>query len=350
MATETVLVTGYPNFVVSRLVGKLLEKGHTVYLLCKDDHYKAAHKEFAGSGKSLRLISGDVVCMDLGLSGKEIKKLRSEVSVVYHLAGMYYLASNDSDMELVNIEGTRSVLAFSLEMPALRRVIHYSTAFVSGNREGVILEDELVEPYRFRNQFERTKFFAEKVVREAMSELPISVVRPSLIVGDSASGEIEYLDGPYFFMHVLVNLPLNIHLPLVGKGAFPLNLVPVDYVVDAMVHIAGQPEAEGKTFHLVDQNPLSARRVFKMLCKAANKKAPRRVIPPNLATALMKMPGLERHWRSPRLFVECLNQLVLYNAMNTTEVMSGSGIACPPFPSYVHNLVAYLKKKKRKSR
>ncbi len=347
MSGKAVLVTGYPNFVVRRLVERLAAQGRRVYLLCREDFEKAARRDFARLEEQVRLVTGDVVSMDLGLSGAEVKVMRAEVGTVFHLAGIYYLGSSETEMERVNIEGTRNALAFSAELPGLERFVHYSTAFVAGSREGVILEDELPEPPRFRNSFERTKFMAERIVRGAMGELPVSIVRPSLIVGDSRSGEIEKLDGPYFFMQVLVNLPIDIHLPLVGKGAFPLNLVPVDFVVAALAHVAEHPAAVGRTFHLVDQNPLPARMVFEMLCKAADKKAPRGVIPHNLATALMKMPGLEKGWRSPRLFVECLNQLVLYNAMNTAEILGGSGIACPPFSSYVGNLVAFLKKKRK---
>lgn len=347
MSSDAVLVTGYPNFVVKRLVDKLAAQGRTVYLLCREDFEKAARRDFAPVDDHVRLVTGDVACMDLGLSGAEVKVMRAEVGTVFHLAGIYYLGSGEAEMERVNIDGTRNALAFAQELPGLKRFVHYSSAFVAGSREGVILEDELVEPPRFRNPFERTKFMAERIARQAMADIPVCIVRPSLIVGDSHSGEIEKLDGPYFFMQVLVNLPLDIHLPLVGKGAFPLNLVPVDFVVDAIAHIADHPDAAGRTFHLVDLNPLPARMVFEILCKAADKKAPRGVIPSNLATALMRMPGLEKGWRSPRLFVECLNQLVLYNAMNTAEILAGSGIACPPFTSYVRNLVAFLKKKRK---
>jgi nucleoside-diphosphate-sugar epimerase len=347
MSSDAVLVTGYPNFVVKRLVDRLVAEGRVVYLLCREDFEKAALRDFVRSGDRVRLVTGDVVSMDLGLSGAEVKVMRAEVGTVFHLAGIYYLGSSEAEMERVNIDGTRNALAFASELPGLRRFVHYSTAFVAGSREGVILEEELVEPPRFRNPFERTKFMAERIVRGAMSEMPVSIVRPSLIVGDSHSGEIEKLDGPYFFMQVLVNLPIDIHLPLVGKGSFPLNLVPVDFVVAAMSHLAWHPDAAGRTFHLVDPNPFPARMVFEMLCKAADKKAPRGVIPHNLATALMKMPGLEKGWRSPRLFVECLNQLVLYNGINTAAILSGSGIACPPFTSYVSNLVAFLKKKRK---
>jgi nucleoside-diphosphate-sugar epimerase len=344
MAADVALVTGYPNFVASRLVRQLVADGLTVYLLCKESFGDDARKEFRRLGDAVQLITGDVVCMDLGLAGEEVRELRSCVRWVYHLAGIYYLGADEDEMSLVNVEGTRNVLSFAAELPMLERVVHYSTAFVSGSRDGVIMEHDLVSPGRFRNAFERTKFEAERVVRDTMQDLPITIVRPSLIVGDSTTGEIDRMDGPHFFMRVLVNLPLDIRLPLVGKGNYPLNLVPADYVVKAMSYIGRHPDSVGKTYHLVDLNPLPSRKVFKILCGVADKKVHRRTIPTNLATYLMKMPGLEKAWRSPRLFVEMLNQLVLYNAMNTTEILADSGIVCPSFPTYAANLVAFLKK------
>lgn len=346
MTAQSALVTGYPNFVVKRLVERLTSEGQTCWVLCKSDFEEEARNHFDGN-KDVRLISGDVVAMDLGLSGKEVKALRADVAMVYHLAGRYYLGTKEEKMERVNVDGTRNLLAFAAELPSLERLVHYSTAFVAGNREGVIMEDELLWPQKFRNAFESTKFKAERIVRQNMDDLPISVVRPALVVGDSRTGEIDHMDGPHFFMHVLVNLPLDIHLPLLGKGVYPLNLVPVDFVVEAMVGIARDPRAVGKTFHLVDPNPLPSRAVFEHICRAANKKPPRRSIPTNLATVLMKMPGLEKHWRSPRLFVEYLNQLVLYNWMNTLEILNNTEVMCPPFPTYVDKLVAFLKSKKR---
>ncbi len=344
MAAEVALVTGYPNFVVSRLVAQLVGDGVKVHVLCKETFEKAARKEFRPLGDSVRVSTGDVVCMDLGLSGQEVRELRASVRWVFHLAGIYYLGSEPDEMSLVNVEGTRNVIAFASELPGLERLVHYSTAFVSGTRDGVIMEHDLTSPARFRNAFERTKFVAEHAIREASTELPVTIVRPSLIVGDSTTGEIDRMDGPHFFMRVLVNLPLDIHLPLVGRGNYPLNLVPADFVVEAMSYIGRHSESVGKTYHLVDLNPLPSRKVFDILCGLADKKPPRRSIASNLATYLMKMPGLEKAWRSPRLFVEMLNQLVLYNAMNTTEILAGSGIVCPPFPTYASNLVAFLKK------
>jgi nucleoside-diphosphate-sugar epimerase len=345
MMADAALVTGYPNFVVRRLVARLVADDVPVFVLCKEDFEDDARREFHRHGDGVKVVTGDVTSMHLGLSGKEVRELEASVRWVYHLAGIYYLGADEAEMELVNVEGTRNVLACCEDLPRLERFIHYSTAFVSGHREGVIMEDELAEPPRFRNAFERTKFVAEGIVREAGKTLPVTIVRPALIVGDSTTGEIDRMDGPHFFMYVLVNTPLDVHLPYIGRGDYPLNIVPVDYVVDAMAYLGRLADSAGKTYHLVDQNPLSSRTVFQLICALADKKPPRRSIPSNLATALMKMPGLEKAWRSPRLFVEMLNQLVLYNAINTSEALAGTGIDCPSFPSYARNLVAFLKQK-----
>jgi nucleoside-diphosphate-sugar epimerase len=344
MADRAALVTGYPNFVVRKLVEALAREGRQVIVLVRESFEEKARQDFKALSGVVDVIAGDVVSMDMGLSGPEVRQVRSRVSHVFHLAGYYYLSASDAEMELVNVEGTRSALAFAREIPRLERFVHYSTAFVSGSRQGVVMEDELKEPERFRNSFERTKFVAERIAREASADMPVTIVRPSLIVGDSRTGEIDRWDGPHFFMHVLVNLPINVPLPLVGSGEHPVNLVPVDYVVEAMTFLAGLDAGVGRTYHLVDANPLPASMVFELVCKAANRRPPRRSIPSNLATVLMKMPGLEKHWRSPRLFIELMNQLVIYNAINASTAMRGTGIACPPFPSYVANLVAFLKK------
>jgi len=339
------LVTGYPSFVVRHLARRLAEGGRKVYLLCREKFEDRAWQDLADLGSKVKLVTGDVVAMDLGLSGKEVRELRTAVRDMYHLAGFYYLSSGDREMDQVNVEGTRNALAFAKDLPGLKRFLHYSSAFVSGNREGVIMEDELIEPDKYRNSFERSKFLAERLAQEARQDMPVTIVRPSLIVGDSRTGEMDRYEGPNSIIYVLAKLPVSMSLPLPGHGGYPLNLVPVDYVADAMVHLASLPTTVGKTYHLVDTNPLPASKVFELVCSAADRRPPKRSIPLNLASALLKMPGIERHWRSPRLFIDLMNQLVIYNSINTTEALAGTGIKCPPFPSYVKHLVAYLKRK-----
>jgi nucleoside-diphosphate-sugar epimerase len=227
-------------------------------------------------------------------------------------------------------------------MEHLDRLNHFSTAFVAGRRTGVIMEDELVESQSFRNAYERTKYEAEIAMRQAMGHVPISVFRPSIVVGDSTTGEIDRMAGPYYLMNLIIQMPESVPILMPGKGDKPLNVVPVDYVCEAMHRISLREDSAGRTFHLCDPNPLSARKVFELVAKEAGKRAPVGHVPYKLTQLIMKFPYLEKFTRSPRQFVEDFNQLTIYNSINTMDALEGK-LACPPFPSYADNLVEFIK-------
>jgi nucleoside-diphosphate-sugar epimerase len=169
------------------------------------------------------------------------------------------------------------------------------------------------------------------------------VFRPGVIVGDSKTGEIDKLDGPYYLMVLIVQDPLDLALPLPGRGAAPLHLVPIDFVVDAAYALSRDERAAGMTFHLTDPNPFAARQVYALVAERANKKRPRGFIPAGLARAVMRTPGLERLARAPLSFLESLDHLTFYNCRNTIARLSGTGISCPPFDGYADALVRYVK-------
>ena len=170
--------------------------------------------------------------MDLGLAGAEYKALAAEVTAIHHTAAVYYLGAKRELVERVNVDGTRTMLELAADCTRLRRFVHWSTAQVSGARSGVILEEELDCGQRFRNVYEETKFRAERMVRDAARRLPVTILRPGIIVGDSKTGEIDKFDGPYYLLVLIVSSPIDVHLPLPGRGSAPLNLVPIDFVVD----------------------------------------------------------------------------------------------------------------------
>src|SRR5262249_18746385 len=148
-------------------------------------------------------------------------------------------------------------------------LVHWSTAAVSGKRKGVILEEELDEGQSFRNVYEATKFEAEKLARSAARRMPVTVLRPGIIVGDSSTGEIGRLDGPYCLMLFIVQGPLDVGLPLPGRGAAPMHLVPIDFVVDAAAALARDERAAGGTYHLTDPNPFAARQIYDLVAERA---------------------------------------------------------------------------------
>jgi thioester reductase-like protein len=281
--------------------------------------------------------------MDLGLSGAEYRAVGEQVTRIFHTAAIYYLGTSRELAERVNIQGTRNVLELAAQCKRLRRLSHFSTAQVSGMRKGVVMEDELEEGQRFHNAYEQTKFEAERLARQAMSSLPVSIFRPGIIVGDSRSGEIDKFDGPYYLLTLILSAPVDVHLPLPGNGNAPLYLVPIDFVIEAAIHLTQDERAEGKTFHLTDPSPLSTRRLYQVVAEHAHRKSPLAVIPSRVARLLLRTPGLERVARAPLSFLEAFDQLVFYNTRNTLELLRGTGLYCPPFERYVDNLIRYIR-------
>ncbi len=346
---ESVLITGFPSFTASRMTRKVLaaDPRARVSLLARDK-FAAAAEEFlaplpASERARVQVIVGDVCDMDLGLSGAEYRALADSVTTVHHMAGIYYLGVERKIAARVNVDGTRGVIELARECKRLRRLCHYSTAAVSGRRKGVILEEELDEGQGFHNSYEETKFEAEKLARAAQRQLPVTIFRPGVIVGDSKTGEIDKFDGPYYLMVLIVQSPLDVHLPLPGRGVAPLHLVPVDYVIDAAYRLALDERAAGGTFHLVDPMPLSGRQVYALVAERAHKKQPRGFIPTGLARAIMRTPGLDKLARAPRAFLEGIDDLAFYNARHTADLLEGSGIRCPSFDVYVDQLIRYVK-------
>lgn len=337
------LVTGYPGFIGKRLVRRLSEAPGRLVLLVQPKHARAARAELPALGPArVEIVEGDVEHMHLGLSGAEFKALAREVTQVWHLAARSHLAAGRSEMRRVNVEGTRNVLDLCLAARRLRRLNHFSTAFVSGDRVGVILEDELAMGQRFHNTYEETKFQAELLVRRAQAELPATIYRPSIVVGDSRTGEIDRFEGPYALAILLVASPVAVPLPLPGDAVAPLNVVPVDFAVDAAISISENPAGAGRTVHVVDPSPLSARRVYEMIAERAGKKLPPVSVPSRLFQAVLQLPFLERLSRTHRPAIEYVNHLAIYNCRTLLELLDGTGVRCPPITSYLDRLVEFV--------
>jgi thioester reductase-like protein len=222
--------------------------------------------------------------------------------------------------------------------------------FVSGDRVGTIAEDELAYGQSFRNAYEESKFEAELLVRRAMGQIPATVLRPSIVVGDSKTGEIDRFEGPYALAILLVTSPVQVPVPLPGDGVAPLNAVPIDYVVDAAAAIHQDSRAVGRTFHLVDPNPSSSRRVYEQIAQRAGKKLPRLSLGYKLTDALLKLPGLERLTREQRAAIAYVNHLAFYSSRHTLEILDGTGIRCPPIESYLDNLIEFVRAEYRRNK
>ena len=300
----------------------------------------------------VQMIEGDAASLDLGLSGAEYRALAREVTRIHHCAQVGHPGAERKEAEAANIGGAREALELAHAASHLECLVMHSTAHVAGDRRGVVHEVELKAGQSFRSAMEETRARAEKIVRAEMDRLPIAIVRPATMVGDSTTGEADGFDGPSLLLLLAVSAPPDIALPLPGGGDQPLNLVPIDWVAEAAVAIGRDPRAKGRTFHLVDPRPLSARRVVELVARAGGRRGPRGSIPANLARAVLRVPVIDRLARSPRALLETLTTPVTYDVVNAGELLGALAVAeCPAFETYVDKLVEYAREhvRQRKS-
>jgi len=349
-------ITGLPHFFAYKLFKKLIEDDFfiKIYVLVKKDESKKIYKFInknltAAQGARINVLEGHVASLDLGLSGKEYIKVTKEVSHIYHMASRYFYGMDETIAYKVNVIGTKNTIELGMHSKNLKRFNFYSTAFVSGNKEGMIMEDYLEKPKKFNNHYEKTKYEAEKLVRSFMDKMPVTIYRPSIIVGDSVSGKIHRFKGPYYLIKLFMFS--NVFLPMPKKGETPINIVPIDFVVNSLYYISLNDKGINKTFHLVDPNPITVKEIADILYEKTNKSKKYHSI--GLASSLIlntvfKVPILNKLLINQKTAFEFLYQNKTYSSSNTLELLSGTDISCPAFDSYVGNLINYLKEVRKK--
>ncbi len=348
---EVLLVTGYPFFRARKMVDQLLQTQpkSLVYVIAREKFGDEVAQHLDGlptqERERLVVLDGDAAAMDLGLSGREYRELAGKVERVHHCAQVTYPGVGRRMAAEVNVGATREIVEFGRCCAVLKSIVMHSTAAVSGDRTGVVYEHELNVGQGFRTPVEESLARAERIARNAMSSLPISVIRPTQIVGDSATGEVDRLDGPYMMTLVMLSGPSEMAVPLPTRGDAPLNLVPIDFVVRAAQHIARLPAALGRTVHLADPNPLTARQVFELVARASGRKLATRFIPTGIAKAVLGVPGLHLVSKNQRAMVDLLATNVRYDTSQADELLRGTGIHCPSLDSYIDHLVSFVRRR-----
>lgn len=353
-SSPQVLLTGFPSSLLARrLATKVLREDEGATVLCPVPTAYVSHaREAVGKlppklRPRLEVVDADVSAMDFGMSGKRYIEFAKRIDVIHHVPSATTPGIDREVATRVNLGGGAEVLELA-ELGNVEHLIHWSSTLVSGKRKGHILESELIRPSGFRNVVEETLFRTEVMMREAMDHVPITVLRPSIIVGDSKSGEIDRLEGPYLLILLMLSSPVDLRVPLPGRGDTSLNLVPIDYVVDAGYAIGADPNSIGRTFHIVDSSPPTARRVFELIAEEVGRPGPVGALPTQLATALLRTPGLERFSHIPRAFLEQLATDVEYDARNTDELLAGRNIHCPSAPTYMRVMVDHVRQEHEK--
>jgi thioester reductase-like protein len=343
----THLVTGFPGFIGRRLVARLLEgdENARVVALVEERMLDTARSVAQNiDGERVELLAGDITDRHLGLEAADYDRLATEVRLVFHLAAIYDLSVPLEVAQRVNVDGTGNVLDFCRAAKDLERLAYVSTAYVAGDRTGVVYEHELVMGQGFKNFYESTKFQAEVWVREVMADVPTTILRPAIVVGDSTTGETEKFDGPYYILRAISRARrLGRSVPQFGAAAAAFNVVPVDYVVEAAVAAATDVAALGQTLHLVDPDPLSARELVELLSRRYANRPPKGRVSPALVERSLRIGRVRELFAgTPPESIAYLNHPVVYDARRTVDLLAPHGLTPPRFPDYVEAIVAFF--------
>jgi len=355
---KTVFFTGFPGFIGRELVLHMLRTTRDLdFVFLVQDRYvpdavRQADrlKACAGDPKArLQVLAGDITDPLLGLNARKYDALASEITDVFHLAGLYDLAAPEETARSVNVAGTGHVLTFCRKAGKLRTLVYFSTIVVSGKRTGTVLEDELKMGQGFHNHYESTKYEAEVLVRDAWHDIPTVIIRPAIVVGHSKTGETHKFDGPYFAMVLIDTLRhLQLPLPYVGDLMGEFNIIPIDFLVEAATAVWMKKDSTGSCFHVADSNPVLTRTLYAELIRLLGARGPFLKIPPAAMDLPLRLRAARRFLGVPREFFEYLTHVVHYDTTNTTRALEGTGIACPYLLDYLPGLVDFYKANKHR--
>ncbi|MDO9166330.1 MAG: SDR family oxidoreductase [Rhodoferax sp.] len=353
-------VTGATGFIGKRLVKKLLErKGSVVYFLIrKESEGKVAdlRQYWAASAARVVPVFGDLTSKKLGVSADSVKMLKGQVDHFYHLAAVYDLEADEASQTAVNIEGTRHTVEFAKAIDA-GHFHHVSSIAAAGLYEGVFREDMFEEAENYEHPYFMTKHESEKIVRKEC-KVPWSVYRPAAVVGDSTTGEMDKVDGPYYFFKLIQRMRqlLPPWLPSIGLEGGRINIVPVDFVVDALDAISHQDGTAKKCYHLVDPVGYRVGDVLDIFSRAAH--APKMnlfvnaallgFIPRSVTKGLMALAPVRRVRNAimkdlglPEDMLTFINYPTRFDCRETLAALKGTGVACPNLKDYAWRLWDY---------
>lgn len=352
----TYFVTGGTGFIGRFLVSTLLKRKGQIHVLVRKGSQKKFDETAAKMGwdrKRVVPVTGDLAKARLGLSAAQLKALGGKVRHVFHLAAIYDLTADAESQRIANVEGTKHAMEFAGAVGAAC-FHHTSSIAAAGLYPGVFREDMFDEAEGLSDPYFRTKHDSEGLVRTSCP-VPYRIYRPGVVIGHSKTGEIDKIDGPYYLFTLIkkIRQTLPQWMPTLGIEGGRINLVPVDFVVAAMDHIAHKRGLDGKCFHLVDPDPKRIGEVMNLFARAAH--APEMsmridarmfaVVPGYIRSAIQNLPPVQRFTRvvlkDLRIPREALGYITYPTRFDTREVeraLKGSGIAVPALEDYAWRL------------
>jgi NAD(P)-dependent dehydrogenase (short-subunit alcohol dehydrogenase family) len=350
-------VTGATGFIGRHLVERLLEREGDIYVLTREGSTEKLERLRAlpGGADRIKPVFGDLAQPQLGIDDAAREQLAG-VDDFFHLAAIYDITADETANALANVGGTQNAVDLANALGA-KRFHHMSSIAVAGSYDGWFTEDDFDEGQEFPSAYHRTKYESEKLVRERL-EVPWRVYRPSLVVGNSKTGEMDKIDGPYYFFKAIQKLrhALPQWFPLISLEFGRTNLVPVDYVAAAVDHIAHQDGLDGSAFHIVDPKPPRSGDVLNTFANSAH--APHAVmrvdkrmtdmLPKGVLSYALKIPALQGIKRSflsdlgiPEEALANAEMRTRFDARDTARALDGSGIELPKLDTYSDKLWDY---------
>ncbi len=359
-------VTGATGFIGRNLVERLLRRDGDVYVLVRDGSHERLDGLVERWGRELgdppgvrarvHAVPGDLRAPRLGVSDELVAELDGNVEHFFHLAALYDMTAPADENDALNEQGTRHAVELANLVHA-GRLHHASSVAVAGAHRGLFREDMFDEGQTLPSPYHRTKFESERIVRTE-AQVPWRVYRPGVVVGDSRTGEMDKIDGPYYFFKAIQRLRhwLPEWVPLVGPELGYTNLVPVDFVADSLDYIAHQPDLDGQAFHLTNPRSQRSGEVLNEFARAAHApqlavRVDKRItdaLPKGVISMLLRLPALGD---ARRAFLEdfgippeILGHVALvpeFDTRDTERALAGSDIAVPALAAYAPRLWDY---------
>jgi NAD(P)-dependent dehydrogenase (short-subunit alcohol dehydrogenase family) len=352
-------LTGGTGFIGQNLIELLLKRRGKIYVLVRKGSEGKLEKLKERAGKAAARIvplTGDLKRPYLGLAPAVRKQLDGKIHHFFHLAAIYDLKADAQAQEEANIGGTRNAVRLAGAIKA-RRFHHVSSIAAAGLYPGIFTEEMFEEAMGLDNAYFRTKHESEGVVRREC-KVPWRVYRPGIVVGHSETGEIDKIDGPYYFFKLIQKLRRSLPpwMPAVGLEGGRINIVPVDFVAKAMDHIAHLPRQDGKCFHLTDPKPKRIGHVLNIFADAGH--APQmsmrfdarmfNFIPSAVKQGMMMLPPVRRIYRHvlndlgmPPDVMKFINYPTKFDSRDTQRLLKGTGIRVPALDDYAWRLWDY---------
>ncbi|MDX6649771.1 MAG: hypothetical protein QOJ97_1722, partial [Solirubrobacteraceae bacterium] len=355
----TYFVTGATGFIGRNLVESLLaNREGQIHVLVREGSTERLDKLIERWGQPDRIVPvvGDLTQPKLGVSDETIAELKGNVDHFFHLAAVYDMAADAEANMTLNVGGTRNAIDLANEIePGIFH--HVSSIAAAGKHRGLFREDMFDEGQKLDHPYFKTKFESEKLVRTGV-KAPWRVYRPAVVVGDSRTGEMDKIDGPYYFFKLIQKLRhmLPEWVPLVGPELGHTNIVPVDFVAQAMDHIAHQEGLDGQAFHLTNPRRQRVGEALNEFAKAAH--APQlamridsrliQALPTGAIGMAMKLPAFKNVRRAvladygiPDDVIDNLALTAEFDTRDTERALEGSGIEVPPLADYAEKLWDY---------